>query len=91
MWKNDAQPRPQPTIWRMRIGRYLSLKTHSIRNTCFPIQQWLYERASAVRVSTLAAFVSPDFTLKSRQLLTTGLTYAASLKRAALRVQTVAK
>ena len=44
-----------------------------------------------VRLSTLAAFVSPDFTLKPILLLTTGLTYPASLKRAALRVESVAK
>jgi len=51
MWKNIVQPaRPQMTIWRMRIVCCIpkATSTHSnyVTLIAFPLQQWLYERAS---------------------------------------------
>jgi len=55
MRKNTAEPdRPQMTIWRMRIACWITKgKTHTLRicNTyCFPLQQWLQERALMLRL-----------------------------------------
>jgi hypothetical protein len=54
MWKNTVEPeRLQTTTERMRIARWIpkATKTHSeyVIIITFPLQQWLYERASMVR------------------------------------------
>ena len=51
MWKNIVQPnRPQMTIWRMHIVRWVpnATNTHSEYAIliAFALQQWLHERAS---------------------------------------------
>ena len=55
MWKNIVQPdRPQMTIWRMRIACWIpkATNTHSeyVILIVFPLQQWLHERASMLRL-----------------------------------------
>jgi len=62
MWKSTVQPnRPQMTIWRMRIASWnLRLQTHTLRirnSYCFPLQQWLHERASLLRYAYIACLV----------------------------------
>ena len=54
MWKNIVQPgRPQMTIQRMRIARWIpkATKTHSehVILNAYPLQQRLHERASMLR------------------------------------------
>ena len=54
MWKNPAERgRPQKTIWRMRIARWIlkATNTHSgfAVLIAFPRQQWLHKRASVLR------------------------------------------
>ena len=58
MWKNMVQSnRPTMTIWRMRIAFWITkaTNTHSqyVTITAFPLQQWLHERASVLRLRTL--------------------------------------
>jgi hypothetical protein len=58
MWKNTVElERPQITIWRMRITCWVpkATNTHSeyVIHIAFPQQQWLDERASMLRYSTL--------------------------------------
>jgi len=58
MRKNIVESgRPQVTIWRMRIAFCIpkSTNTHSeyLILTAFPLQQWLQERASILRVRAL--------------------------------------
>ena len=50
MWKTVQPDRPQMKIWRMRFA-----DTHSeyVMLVAFPLQQWLHERASMLRYSTL--------------------------------------
>jgi len=55
IWKNIVDPdRPQMTIWRKRIARWITKATdaHSeyvyITLTAFPLQQWLHEGASTL-------------------------------------------
>ena len=59
-WKNTVQlGRPQLTIWRMRIECWITKAiTHSqcVILIAFPLQQWLHERASMLRYSTLPGF-----------------------------------
>jgi hypothetical protein len=48
MWENIVEPgRPQMTIWRMRIARWIpkATNTHSeyVIIIAFPLQQWLRE------------------------------------------------
>ena len=66
MWINIAQPdRPQMTIWRMRIACWIpkATNTHSeyVTLTAFPLQQWLHESASTLRlyVHFLPCFLVP--------------------------------
>ena len=61
MWKNiDAPERPQMTVWRMRISRWVrkakNTQAHSeyVILIAFPLQQWLYERASLLRYTYVA-------------------------------------
>jgi hypothetical protein len=59
MWKNIvARGRPQMTIWRLRIVRWIhkATDTHSecVILTVFPIKQWLDERASILRYTYIA-------------------------------------
>jgi hypothetical protein len=58
MWKNILEPdRPQIGIWRMRIACWIFkvTDTHSeyVTLIAFPQQQWLYERATTLRLRTL--------------------------------------
>ena len=62
MWKNIVQPgRPQIIIWRMRIACWMpkATNTHSeyVILIAFPLQQWLHERASMLRYTSIASFV----------------------------------
>jgi len=59
MWKNIVEPdRPQMTIWRMRITCWIPKTTDAyseyVITTAFPLQQWLYERASMLYYTYLA-------------------------------------
>ena len=60
MWENIVQPeRPQMTTRRMRIACRIpkATDTHSeyvIPFFPFPLQQWLHDRASLLRYSTLS-------------------------------------
>ena len=49
------------TIWRMRIACWITkaTDTHSehVVLTTFPLQQWLYERASMLRYTYVACLV----------------------------------
>ena len=63
MLKNTVQPgRPQMTIWHMRIACRIhkATDTHSecVILIVFPQQQWLRERASRLRHSTLPVLFS---------------------------------
>jgi hypothetical protein len=58
MLKNIVEPgRLQMTIWRMRIACWIpkAINTHSeyVIITVFPLEQWLYERASVLRYTYL--------------------------------------
>jgi hypothetical protein len=55
MWKNTAElGRLHMTIWRMRIACWIpkATNTHSgyVIRIAFPLQQWLHERASMLRL-----------------------------------------
>jgi hypothetical protein len=63
-WKNVVERgRPQMTIWRMRIACCTRIpkatSTHSEYEILisFPLQQWLYERASLLRYSYITCLV----------------------------------
>jgi hypothetical protein len=58
MWKNTVEPgMAQTTIWRMRIACWITkgTNTHSDDVIFIPFlpQQWLQERASLLRSSTM--------------------------------------
>ena len=58
MWKNFGERgRPQMAIWRMRIACWIpeATNTHSqyVILIAYPLQQWLHDRASMLRYSTL--------------------------------------
>jgi len=56
MRKKMVEPiRPQKTIWHMRTACWIPKVTKTHRNIliAFPLQQWLHERASMLRCSTL--------------------------------------
>jgi hypothetical protein len=62
MWKNTVEPgKPQMTIWRMRIASWVHKATSTYSEyvilTDFPLQQWLHERASALRYAYISCFV----------------------------------
>ena len=57
MWENSVQPdRPRMTIWRMCIACWMPKTTNTHTHTkyvvliAFPLQQWLRERASMLRL-----------------------------------------
>jgi len=55
MWESIVERgRPQMTIWRMLIARWIlkATNTHSeyVILIAFPLQQWLHERASLLRL-----------------------------------------
>jgi len=55
MWKNTVQPdRPQMTIWRMSFACWVTKATNTYLEyvilIAFPLQQWLNERASVLRL-----------------------------------------
>jgi len=54
MWDIVQQDRPQ-TVWRMRSSYWITkaASTHYVILIAFPMQQWLHERASMLRYSTL--------------------------------------
>ena len=61
-WKNTVQPeRPQVTIWRTRISRWVhkATNTHSeyVILTAFPLRQWLHECASMLPYKYIASLV----------------------------------
>ena len=58
-WKSIVEPdRPQMTIWRMRIPFWIPNATSThweyTISIAFPLRQWLYERASALRYTCSA-------------------------------------
>jgi len=62
MRKNTVEPdRPQMTIWRMRIACWIPKGTNTLSEyvilIAFPLQQWLYERASVLRRTYTASLV----------------------------------
>jgi hypothetical protein len=64
MWENVVERgRPQMTICRMRIACWIpeATNTHTgcVKLIAFPLQQWLYERASMLRYTLycLSCFV----------------------------------
>ena len=62
MRKNIAEPdRPQMTIWRMGIARWIpqATNTHSeyVILIDFPLPQWLHERASILRYTYITCLV----------------------------------
>ena len=62
MCKNIVKPdRLQMTIWRLCIARWIpkATNTHSehVILTAFPLQQWLRERASMLRYTTLTVLL----------------------------------
>jgi hypothetical protein len=59
MWNNiGTRDRPQITIWRMRIVRWIhKLQTHTQNVKCLLLshcKQWLHERASVLRCTYIA-------------------------------------
>jgi len=65
--ENYVQPdRPQKTLWRLRIARWIPKATNTysvyVIRIAFPLQQWLQERAS----------VSPYLTGKGKGSPVTG-------------------
>ena len=62
MWKNMVERgRRQMTIWRMRIACWIpkATDTHSeyAKRIAFPLQQWLYERASMLRCTYAVSII----------------------------------
>ena len=62
MWKNiEQQDRPQMTVWRMRISRWIpkATNTHSqyVILPAFPLKQWLHERSVISRYTYIACVV----------------------------------
>jgi len=62
MWKNTAESgRPQMTIWRTRIAWWITKATNTrseyVILIAFPLQQWLYERASMLRYMYIACVI----------------------------------
>jgi hypothetical protein len=58
MWKNTVEPdRPHMTIWRMRFAWWITKATDTqseyVKLNTFPLEQWLHERTSLLRYSTL--------------------------------------
>ena len=56
MWEDIEQPgRPQVTEWRMRFACWIpeATNTHSEYVILIPLQQWLHERASMLRLLML--------------------------------------
>ena len=72
MWKNIVQSgRPQTTLWCMRFA-YWTLKTANTHSVCvilifFPLQQWLFERASILRYMHTACLVLRPFFVTSEK------------------------
>ena len=63
MWKNIVERgRPQLTVWRMRIIRWIlkATYTHSgcVILIAFPLQQWLHERFLLLRYTYIACLVA---------------------------------
>jgi hypothetical protein len=59
MWKSIVQlERPQMTVWRIRISRWIpkATDTHSeyVIGISFLLQQWLYERVLELRYTYIA-------------------------------------
>jgi len=62
MWKNVEQPdRPQMTVWRMRIARWIPKATHAhteyVIITAFPVPKWLHESSSVLRYKHIACII----------------------------------
>jgi hypothetical protein len=59
MWKNTVEPdKSQMTVWRMRIACWLNEATHTrseyVIHIVYPLQQWLHESASLLKVLCLS-------------------------------------
>ena len=65
-WKNTVKPgRPQMTVLRMRITRWIPKATNTqseyVTLIAFPLQHWLHERASMLRYTYIACLVMSNF------------------------------
>jgi hypothetical protein len=74
MWKNIVQPgKPQMTTYRRRIALWVSktTNTHSeyVKLIAFPLQQWLRECASMLRVTHVGCRVLNLSMPRTRYLL----------------------
>ena len=72
MWQNIVKPgRPPMTIWQVRIACRIPKATNTpseyVMIIAFPLQQWLHERTSVLRYSTLSA-LSHTF-IKTRRIV----------------------
>jgi hypothetical protein len=71
MWKNTLEPgRPEMTITHMRFACWIPQAINTLSEYIilidFPLQQWLHERTSMFRYSTLyLLFTPPSFTIIS--------------------------
>jgi len=62
MWKNIAKPdRTQLIIWRMRVAcwitKYINAHSEYVILNVFPLQQWLHERSSLLRLYYIVRLV----------------------------------
>jgi len=62
MWKYIVElDKPQITIWRMRIARWIPKSNNTLSDYLIviasPLQQWLHERASMLRFTYTACIV----------------------------------
>jgi len=74
MWKNTVeQGRTRVATWRMRISCWITKATNSHseyvipRFNAFPLQEWLHERASSLRVFFSNLGPSRDVSLKNNR------------------------
>jgi hypothetical protein len=64
MWKNFVERgRPQMTTWRMRIICWIPKATNNhseyVTLIAFSVQQWLYERTSMLRYTSVDCLLCP--------------------------------
>ena len=58
IWKNIVeQGRQEMTIWRIRIASWIPTHSEYIIITDFPLQQWLHERSSVLRYTSILILV----------------------------------
>jgi len=85
MWKSFVERGRPQMIWRMRIACGI-LKATNAHTDCviliaFPLQQWLYERASMLRYKYIVCPVVTNFSnsLKNRRTLSVHYAYFIAL------------